>query len=1203
MNTPAFQLQALLLGRPVLRVNGAAVEVRTRKGIGLVAYLALEGLTRRGKLADLLWGDLDDEGARRNLRRELHRLRETPLGTHLEGDQDTLELCGRVDLDVTHFRALVESGDLEGALRVYRGPFLDGLESGEQTAFDAWLETTRRNLAEMRRSLLTRQADALEARGALREALELHHELLREDALQEAHHRAAMRLHALLGEREAALEQFEHLKTVLHDELSLEPLPETLSLASRIRAAESLEIEPRFMPGSAPRLAPPMIGRDAMLRQLENTGPGLTLIVGEPGVGKTRLLEEFMRAHPEAMLIRAHDEAMGTPFVPIAEVLRQAFTGGRLTWLEPVWRREAARLVPELDPDTEFAAIAPSPEGRARFLEGVTRALVIAAGVHGSEEKNPSQVRMPPHLNDGFVPGTASSESNSTVGDVKLFIFDDLHWLDASSSEVLTRLARRNDVRVIACARPPELQDNPAVSIVLESLERDRKIEHIELNALSELEVLTLVRTLSGGSGAVQFSRRLFDTTAGNPLYVLETIRHLFDTGVLNTDPHGGWRTVFDETTTDYTELPIPESVNRAVLARVDRLGAAPRRLLEAASLAAEPFSFAELEGATALSGWESVEALERALEANLIVSAPPGYRFSHDLVRRAVADRLQLERRRLLHRRLAERLMIQGGPPAMIATHLEKADQPREAAPWRVRAAEAASRLYAHAEVLEQYACALEDGVGQHDAFEIRRKRARTFWFLADLESQGHELNALDTLAKQLNDAEYTARAWLDRAVLVMYQGQYQEVVRLCDQVLEQPALSDEMRSETLYTRGAALVHLGRLPEGELALTQALALTDSGNRALIGRIRHTLCRCALMRGDQVSAREHNRAALEAFEGTTERLETANALMTSGILAMLGGDRGTARNRFEAALEEAQRIGHVGLQRTVLLNLARILIETRRLQEAQDALETGLNLTLPKQDPVQDGVFLSTLAQVQKLRGTLGLALESMRAAVELAERIGTAQQKGFRYVSLVDLQIVCGDFGGATTTLGTAQALIETARLDELRVWLDIQHAELELAQHQPQAVLDRLNRFLETNASGDAEARANIAWLRGAARAALGNAAGALEAVLDLETPAQTSSVWQARRLALQLEAGQDVMKTARSLLASGTVSLLESLDLRRALIHRLAQGKPTKSLLEQRRQAADVVRQLAASLEPDLHARNGFLARHADLLENAS
>jgi hypothetical protein len=186
---------------------------------------------------------------------------------------------------------------------------------------------------------------------------------------------------------------------------------------------------------------------------------------------------------------------------------------------------------------------------------------------------------------------------------------------------------------------------------------------------------------------------------------------------------------------------------------------------------------------------------------------------------------------------------------------------------------------------------------------------------------------------------------------------------------------------------------------------------------------------------------------------------------------------------------------------------------------------------------------------------------------------------------------------------LGTAQALIETARLDELRVWLDIQHAELELAQHQPQAVLDRLNRFLETNAPGDAEARANIAWLRGAARAALGNAAGALEAVLDLETPAQTSSVWQARRLALQLEAGQDVMKTARSLLASGTVSLLESLDLRRALIHRLAQGKPTKSLLGQRRQAADVVRQLAASLEPDLHARNGFLARHADLLENAS
>jgi hypothetical protein len=132
-------LRLRLLGAPVVELAGRPLALPTRKLLGLLAYLALEGPTSRGKLAGLFWSEQDEATARGNLRRELNRLRHTPMATLLQTDRDLLQL-GPVQTDVAAFRAHLQEGELEPALTLYRGPLLEGLELSGAAGFEEWLE-------------------------------------------------------------------------------------------------------------------------------------------------------------------------------------------------------------------------------------------------------------------------------------------------------------------------------------------------------------------------------------------------------------------------------------------------------------------------------------------------------------------------------------------------------------------------------------------------------------------------------------------------------------------------------------------------------------------------------------------------------------------------------------------------------------------------------------------------------------------------------------------------------------------------------------------------------------------------------------------------------------------------------------------------------------------------------------------------------
>jgi DNA-binding SARP family transcriptional activator len=221
-----------------------------------------------------------------------------------------------VELDVTTFTGVAGEETpqaLEQAALLYRGDFLEGFSVDEEP-FEAWLMEERERLRELAMEALARGLSYQRKTGALAAALRTARQLLAIDRLQEPVHRTLMRLHAQLGQRAAALRQYQQCVTVLQRELGVEPELETKQLYQEIlrqRAtasgptagpAASAPVRPLARAGLDAQLAEtPLVGRDAPLAQVHaalhqaEAGSGrLVAILGETGIGKSRLVEELI---------------------------------------------------------------------------------------------------------------------------------------------------------------------------------------------------------------------------------------------------------------------------------------------------------------------------------------------------------------------------------------------------------------------------------------------------------------------------------------------------------------------------------------------------------------------------------------------------------------------------------------------------------------------------------------------------------------------------------------------------------------------------------------------------------------------------------------------------------------------------------------------------------------------------------------------
>ena len=323
------ELRIALLGPLTVTVGDRPARFRTDAERVLLVYLAAQqGMPqRRDTLAALLSPDRGDSDALTYLRNRLTRLRDalqddqaTPPWLTIDRKQITLRTGGDIRVDLTQFEqqlTTVEThphrqlagcptclAQLDAAVALIRGEFLAGLNFPSEP-WEAWLVTQREHLHQRALTALTRLCDAQMARGAWPVVLDLAQRQLTLEPWLEAAHRALMTAHVQLGDRNAALAQYEQCAAMLWDELGVEPEAETQQLQQRI-LEQPILTEPRTaasrtaVPDNLPSYPGHFFGRETekalLLQRLVDRNTRLLTLVGPGGSGKTRLAIEVGQA-------------------------------------------------------------------------------------------------------------------------------------------------------------------------------------------------------------------------------------------------------------------------------------------------------------------------------------------------------------------------------------------------------------------------------------------------------------------------------------------------------------------------------------------------------------------------------------------------------------------------------------------------------------------------------------------------------------------------------------------------------------------------------------------------------------------------------------------------------------------------------------------------------------------------------------------
>ncbi len=409
-----------LLGPPEVRHADQALLFTTRKEFALLIYLAVEGrVLSRKALSEQFWPEGDAMHGRAALRISLLHLRHlldegTGAEPHLLITRDTLglNLTSEIELDLhilheawklarasAHTAQTMPEAErrsllvqLQRAASLPRGEFLEGFTLRDAPAFDDWVRFQREywhlHINEIFDRLSYLQFEAGELAPAIATVnLWLALAPLHEDAYQRL-----MRLHFAAGERAAALQVYDTCRARLATDMHTEPTPETVALASRMRAMAPPPRKQTPMQPTALSLAMllegPLLGRTAelstLIRVYHSAQHGRTQVVlleGEVGIGKTRLATEFLAwaeiEGADVLQGQAFETGGQLPYRPVIEALRPRIERENAPddLLSDLWLAELARLLPELGdryPDL------PLPTGdksvaRTRLFEALTR--------------------------------------------------------------------------------------------------------------------------------------------------------------------------------------------------------------------------------------------------------------------------------------------------------------------------------------------------------------------------------------------------------------------------------------------------------------------------------------------------------------------------------------------------------------------------------------------------------------------------------------------------------------------------------------------------------------------------------------------------------------------------------------------------------------------------------------------------------------
>jgi adenylate cyclase len=799
-------------------------------------------------------------------------------------------------------------------------------------------------------------------------------------------------------------------------------------------------------------LAAPLVGRESEIRRMEaifdevREGRAQVLsLVGEPGVGKSRLQREFL-ARLEAAgrlegatIRRAACSALGEQtYGAAAALLRDAYGVAHGDSVEAARGKLAAGL----------EALGVGVEDRLTMVAALAQVFGL--------ERDDAQVR---HLEPEqlkrqiFMAIRAVVERRLALGPL-LLVVEDLHWADAVSIELLGAVADR-------------LADRPLLILLMyrPTLEPGalgvRRAPHtaIEVAPLSRSDSADLLAAWFGES-THRFPERLraliLERAGGNPLYLEEVVRALIAGGVLVRDGQA-WRGTAEAATAQ-----VPTTLHGLLLARVDRLAAAERRVLQEAAVIGPRFEVSLLKMVSAESAAVDA-ALDALVQADLLTPGP-AHRFRHGLLQEIVYQNILVARRTEVHTRVGAALEAQaaGGPESLerlvaLGHHFTLGADKRRGARYLMAAGDWARGMYANADAIHHYQQALDalgagDALAPGDAVEADRLVVRER--MADLLGPTGRRSAalgeyaiVETAYRAAGDAPAQARILRKMGGLHWEAGARARALQCFEaglallgghpEHIERAHLYQEL-GRLAFRSGDSLraiewAEQGRLHAERLAADPGLdpagrgeavtAAAQSGNTlgvalARLGRLEDAV---GHIERSVVLAREHGllRAA-------------CRGLANLGVLYSTL-DPARAIETCTAGLETAKKIGDLGFQSRLYANLAvaYCALTNRCDEDGIGAARAAIDLDRRLGQLDHLAVPLIVLGQIYQCHGQPARAIAHYQEALALAEEADEPQLLFPCYDGLASVHLDLGDEGRAEEFMEKAQAVCERAGLE----------------------------------------------------------------------------------------------------------------------------------------------------------------------------
>jgi predicted ATPase/DNA-binding SARP family transcriptional activator len=745
--------------------------------------------------------------------------------------------------------------------------------------------------------------------------------------------------------------------------------------------------------------------------------PLFLLLVGEVGIGKTRLAEELGRAAAQCgwtvAWTRAYAQESSIPYRLWTDGLRKAMNQGLWQRQEIVrhpLRYEALRpLLPELDNLLPKMEAAPSsPEQEQLRLWEATRALLETVSENAPQ----------------------------------LIVLDDLQWADNSSCELLAYLVRQlrgHPVLIAGTCRDLEVPPAHPLRAILNDLEREHALEIMTVEPLSDEHIRALVSDLP--EGAV---RHIQSRAAGNPFFAEELARNI-----------------------QWPDLPddLPDTISAVLDLRLGRVSPACRRMLEHAAALGGSFEFALLRAleskASAFEEDVLLDLLEEALQAGMITEEGSGthitYQFWHPLLASHLYDGLSAGRRASLHRRAAEALRaIHAGreeeAAATIVYHLTNggADS-RDIAHYAELAGDQAYALSAYPEAARHYRLAVEHGgtlpggagAGEYlHLANLLERLGECTRVLGKYEEARHYFErALEARekyrcgARQLDEQEEIqtdALLWVETGKTYFDTGDFVEADRSYDQaeqLLDEAGVrTGPVRAILSLERSYILWRKGRFEEAREAAQQTLHIFDevlqpaaakgtpvlstatrrtlAGDPVDLGRTHLLLGTIASAAGQSTDALVHLQTALAIFEQHDRQREIALVCGNIGDVYLRKSEHNLAQAALRRSLGIAERIGHASIMCVALGNLGMLATRLGDLKEAEAYYKQALQLAEQIHDPVYLSLWSCYLANALQAQRKLDEAKPFILNALKISRAKQITFCLGFALITLGYLRI-----------------------------------------------------------------------------------------------------------------------------------------------------------------------------------------------------